>query len=1015
MANIVILGAGKPNNYGVMSPLILVDGKTRILDCILSSYRSIGDPRFQFVGGYQFEKIVDAYPDLPFVLNNEWRASGSLSSFLLADYDVSSDCFVTYSDIVYPSSIVDSMNENRADAVLCVDTNWKKRYTERSDSDVNSAERILVEEGKFKEITTDASAMGVTFEFCGLVKFSPRALSFLKENTTLLQTESRKLSFFHAVNLLSENSFTIDMLDVKNEWAELNQPADLAQYVLGTKAETLTRLKPLVKRGLIGNCEYFAYKDWTASSEKIIEKIQEFSEGGLLIIRSSALSEDQSGQSNAGKYESILNINPLDRDELTSSIDRVFASYTSPQPDDQLLVQTMIRDVKVSGVVMTRTLDYGSPYYVVNYDISSFTDAVTSGRRADLQTIFVSRDSNHEELSCEPFVKSILSAVQEIEDLLCDDSLDIEFAVTEDNKVHIFQVRPIVAKAGFRVVSDSKVFDVISSIKKQIEHLQSPPPPLLGRRTVLGRMPDWNPAEIIGAKPNDLAKSLYEFLILDDIWAQQRSEYGYRDVRPTSLLRNLFGHVFVDVRASFNSFIPKKLDADLACRLVEHYLDELESHPESHDKVEFDILYTCYDFDLRDRLTSLSASGKFTSEEVTLLYTELVKITIEQLPSSCRHIATVDGLTSKIVEITASRLPPIEKVRLLLHHTKEMGTLPFAHLARNGFVATSLLRSLVRQDVITNEEINGFYESLNTITNQMEMDGYLYSAGTMTKDQYLSKYGHLRPGTYEISVPTYGQNFDSYLSELDSGTLEKPSKPKGGGWSRKNITEISGSLKDSPLPWTFEEFDRFLREAIAGREYAKLKFSKSLSISLDIIQAWGEGHGLSTSDLSNLNINEILRNCSNITFVAGPDMYENRIAEEESKKEISKLLEFPNLIFSPDQIDCHYRQQDEPNFITAKNLTGELVIVSQRDTTGGNLDGAIVLIEQADPGYDWLFSKNIGGLITKYGGSNSHMAIRCAELSLPAAIGVGDVLYKRLSLAKKVTLDCHNQKIETLS
>ena len=31
--------------------------------------------------------------------------------------------------------------------------------------------------------------------------------------------------------------------------------------------------------------------------------------------------------------------------------------------------------------------------------------------------------------------------------------------------------------------------------------------------------------------------------------------------------------------------------------------------------------------------------------------------------------------------------------------------------------------------------------------------------------------------------------------------------------------------------------------------------------------------------------------------------------------------------------------------------------------------------------------KKIKGLITKYGGVNSHMAIRCAELSVPAAIG----------------------------
>ena len=53
-------------------------------------------------------------------------------------------------------------------------------------------------------------------------------------------------------------------------------------------------------------------------------------------------------------------------------------------------------------------------------------------------------------------------------------------------------------------------------------------------------------------------------------------------------------------------------------------------------------------------------------------------------------------------------------------------------------------------------------------------------------------------------------------------------------------------------------------------------------------------------------------------------------------------------------------------------------------------------MERADPGFDWIFSKDIKGLVTKYGGSNSHMAIRCAEFNIPAAIGCGDQIYDRV-------------------
>ena len=71
----------------------------------------------------------------------------------------------------------------------------------------------------------------------------------------------------------------------------------------------------------------------------------------------------------------------------------------------------------------------------------------------------------------------------------------------------------------------------------------------------------------------------------------------------------------------------------------------------------------------------------------------------------------------------------------------------------------------------------------------------------------------------------------------------------------------------------------------------------------------------------------------------------------------------------------------------------------------------IVVIPKADPGYDWIFAKGIRGFITKYGGVASHMAIRCAEFNIPAAIGCGDVIYNYVTGLDKLTLDCKNGKI----
>ena len=71
----------------------------------------------------------------------------------------------------------------------------------------------------------------------------------------------------------------------------------------------------------------------------------------------------------------------------------------------------------------------------------------------------------------------------------------------------------------------------------------------------------------------------------------------------------------------------------------------------------------------------------------------------------------------------------------------------------------------------------------------------------------------------------------------------------------------------------------------------------------------------------------------------------------------------------------------------------------------------IIIIENADPGYDWILSQKIKGLITKYGGVNSHMSIRCEELNIPASIGVGEKIFDDMCKSSKIILNCKENKI----
>ena len=109
--------------------------------------------------------------------------------------------------------------------------------------------------------------------------------------------------------------------------------------------------------------------------------------------------------------------------------------------------------------------------------------------------------------------------------------------------------------------------------------------------------------------------------------------------------------------------------------------------------------------------------------------------------------------------------------------------------------------------------------------------------------------------------------------------------------------------------------------------------------------------------------------------------------------------------------DFHLIQyfSSKPNFITSQKISEEIIILKHTSQKKFNLNKKIVVIENADPGYDWIFSQQILGLITKNGGVNSHMSIRCLELGIPSIIGVGENNFETIKQANKIYIDCKNQ------
>jgi phosphoenolpyruvate-protein kinase (PTS system EI component) len=142
--------------------------------------------------------------------------------------------------------------------------------------------------------------------------------------------------------------------------------------------------------------------------------------------------------------------------------------------------------------------------------------------------------------------------------------------------------------------------------------------------------------------------------------------------------------------------------------------------------------------------------------------------------------------------------------------------------------------------------------------------------------------------------------------------------------------------------------------------------------------------------------------------------YEKKIQKAKNNYSVASSFKLSYLIRSVRDVHIVPMQRSAANFIGNKRVEAEIVELTPYTKDIPPMENKIICIEGADPGYDWIFTRNIAGLITKYGGANSHMAIRSAEYNLPAAIGCGEQPFNRIVAAKKCLLDCQRKNLEPI-
>jgi len=766
-------------------------------------------------------------------------------------------------------------------------------------------------------------------------------------------------------NSLEFKDSKFDVIQNKKPTKEVRDKIEVAKVLLGSKSKSLHSLRD------IKTAEIPKFKTLLKNDLDYLDtKLKEFNNN--IIIRSDSEDEDSFQESSAGKFLSIGPIDKTDKSKVLASIKKVFNSYSKYSSNSKVIIQDYVEDIQSSGVITTRVLQNAAPYYCISISFSQISDEVTAGISNNIKNIYVHKNVKKLEGSYKKYQK-LLNLINELIEFTSYDLLDIEFATDKKNKIYLLQVRPLLVDSGR---NDNKKA-LIKNIRG-FQQLQNKTTNTYGSRTLFSNMSDWNPAEMLGESPDNLAITLYKTYITNDTWYKQRKEFGYRGEVSQNLMFNFGNKCYIDIRASLNSFLTKSLTIEECERIVDFQIQKLIKNPELHDKIEFEVANTSYLFGLEEKIKT--EYKQILPNKSLLNWANDLK-TLEKNHGKIltRNLNLINNFYIKLKPSLNFFDPKV--VNLI----KKNMAIPFSHHARLAFIYFSQLNHFVKKGVISEEEKQELLNNLNTISSLFTDDLHKIKNKQLSQKSFINKYGHIRPNNYDLrskNIREQGKDFVDFLID----NLEEKSEIVTS--SNKTLKNIQNFLKKDKYLQNYQNWYYMFKESIIAREKSKFMYSKAIDLTLNQLK---NSNNLDKNRLHTLNFENFVNKEETI--------YENLIED----------FELPDLITTSNDFLYFSNLNTKPNFIGQKSVKGKVHYVTQNKDF--NCKNKIILLPSADPGWDWILNLPIKGMITKFGGPNSHMAIRAAEKNLTSVFGVGDDLFNEIKNSNILQIDPKNKKL----